>query len=551
MLSQDYTPKLFSLLKQGIPPQQLKKDILSGIVVGIVALPLAIAFAMASGVSPEKGIITAILAGFIISFFGGSRVQIGGPTGAFVVIISSIIGTYGFNGLLVATFMAGIILVAMGLFKLGSLLKFIPQTLIIGFTTGIALIIFSIQIKDFLGLSIAQVPADFIGKWGAYFHHLSGINLWALAVGVVTILMITLLPLISRKVPWTFVTLVVVTLLVYAFKIPVATISTSYGDLRAVFPAPAFFQLDWDIIRKLLSPAFTIAILAALESLLSAVVADGMIGGHHRSNVELIAQGLANMVSPLFGGIPATGAIARTATNVNQGGRTPIAGIVHALTLLLIFFAAMPVVKFIPLSVLAGVLMVVAWKMSEIPVFIRTCRINIFETTVLLTTFLLTVFVDLTVAIPVGFILAILLFMKRMSDAVDINPLLTVKNGEDKLFNEEVGEYSRHIVIFELNGPLFFGAMHHLLTILPRLESAHRTVILRFRYVPILDASGLARLKEFSRELTSRNMTLLISGAQPRVAGKMLKFGIVTAEALHPDIRSAIDEAEKKENNLS
>ncbi len=546
MMFSDFTPKLFTILKKGITTEQLKKDIISGIIVGIVALPLAIAFAMASGVSPEKGIITAILAGFIISFLGGSRVQIGGPTGAFVVIISSIIAMHGFNGLLVATFMAGIILILMGLLRIGSLLKFIPQTLIIGFTTGIAIIIFSIQVKDLLGLNIQNLPADFIGKWSAYFQNIHTLNPWSLLVGVITIFMITLLPRISPKIPWTFITLIAVSLAVYLLKIPVDTIYTSFGEMKAVFPRPAFFNIDWPIIKQLMIPAFTIALLAALESLLSAVVADGMTGGRHRSNAELIAQGIANMVSPLFGGIPATGAIARTATNVNQGGRTPIAGMVHAIVLLIIFFVAMPIVKYIPLAVLSGVLMVVAWNMSEIKVFIRTCKINVFETIVLLSTFLLTVFTDLTIAIPVGFVLAILLFMKRMSDSVEISPLLYVKNGEDKLFHEEVGIYSPHIVIFELNGPLFFASMHHLLSIMPNIKEGHRTLILRFRYVPIVDTAGLTRLKEFTREIAQRNMNFIISGAQPRVREKLINFGIISEQNLYTDLRSAVQEAEKE-----
>lgn len=545
MSLKEFTPKFFSLLRKGIEPRQVRDDILAGLVVGIVALPLSIALAIASGVSPEKGILTAIISGFIISFLGGSRVQIGGPTGAFVVMVFTIQATHGLEGLLIATFMAGVMLVIMGLLKLGSLLKFIPQSLIVGFTSAIGLLIFTIQIKDFLGLRIEKVPVEFLEKLEVYAHHLHTLNPWAIGVGLVTILMIVLLPRLSKKIPWTFIALVLMSVVVFVFKIPVDTIYTQFGDLNSHFPRPAFFKLDWDTIQKLIVPAFSIALLGGLESLLSAVVADSMIGVQHRSNIELVAQGLANMVSPLFGGIPATGAIARTATNVNQGGRTPIAGMVHALVLLLIFFIAMPVVKYIPMAVLAGILMVVAWKMSDVKNFIHSCRLNIFEALVLLTTFTLTVLVDLVVAIPVGFVLAVLLFMKRSADAVAVNPLMFEKTDDETLFHQEIGHYSDQVVIFELNGPLFFGSMHHILNILPQLEDRHHSVVLSFLYVPIIDMTGLTRLRDFARDVAARKTRLYISGAQPKVADELLKFGIVSAADIFTDLKTAVRTAEE------
>ena len=535
----DITPKFFSMLKQGISPRQIKDDIISGIIVGIVALPLAIAFAIASGVSPEKGIVTAIVAGFLISFLGGSRVQIGGPTGAFVVIIVSIVTAHGIDGLLIATFLAGIILILMGLFRMGSLLKYIPQTLIIGFTTGIAVIIFSIQIKDLLGLNIDNVPSQFISKWKAYFVNINTLNPWAAGIGILTILMLLFLPRISKKVPWTFIVLTLWTVAVAVLHIPVETIKDGFGTIPAGFQFPDLTAFSLSEVPSLLSPAFTIAILAALESLLSAIVSDSMIGSKHRSNAELIAQGVANIVSAVFGGIPATGAIARTATNVNQGGRTPIAGMTHSLVLLIIFLAAMPVVSYIPLSVLAGILIVVAWKMSELHVFINNLKINIFETLVLLTTFFLTVLLDLTIAIPVGLVLSVFLFMKRMSDSVEINPIMTSRPDDEKLFSEEIGEVPDHIQIFELNGPLFFASIHSLLTILPLLQKHHRYLVLRFRYVPIVDTSGLTRLKEFVHDMSRRNITVIMTGVQPKVKIKLEKLNVIDTENIYSDLPTA------------
>lgn len=545
MFTKEMTPKLFSLLKKGISRKQFSKDIISGIIIGIIALPLAIAFAIASGVSPEKGILTAIIGGFIISLFGGSRVQIGGPTGAFIIIIYSIIAKHGIDGLLISTFLAGIILVLMGILRLGSLLKYIPQTLIIGFTSAIAVIIFTTQVKDFLGISIENLPSEFIAKWFSYYQNLDTTNLWALFLGLSTILMLTLLPKITTRIPWTFVALIVTSLIAYFFNLPVDTIYSRFGEITFSIPTPSLLTPDINTIKTLMIPAVTIAILGALESLLSAVVADGMIGGKHRSNIELIAQGLANIVLPIFGGIPATGAIARTATNIKNGGRTPIAGIVHALTLFLIYLVAMPIVKYIPMATLAGVLIVVAWNMAEAKIFIRSLKINLYESIVLLTTFFMTLLTDLTIAIPVGFILSIILFMKRMSDSMEINPLMTTKTGTEILFSQEIGEYSNKIIIFEINGPIFFGSVHHLLNLDKEIQQQHKVIILRFRYVPILDTSGLIRLQNLVLDSNKRNIRIILSGVNEKVSKKLLNNKIVKESEIYLNIKDAIVNAEK------
>ncbi|MBF9017557.1 MULTISPECIES: SulP family inorganic anion transporter [unclassified Oceanispirochaeta] len=539
----EMTPKLFTCLKQGLRPGQLKKDISSGILVGIIALPLAIAFAIASGSTPEKGILTAIIAGFIISFFGGSRVQIGGPTGAFIVIILSIQSQYGYEGLLISTLMAGVILILMGVLRLGSLLKYIPQTLITGFTTAIAIIIFTTQVKDFLGLQ-AAVPDAFLNKWIFYIRHINQSSFYSVLIGLVTIAIILLLPRLTRKVPAAFAAIVITTVISAAANLPVETIYTRFGTMEFSGFIPAIPQFSLNTLSSYIAPAFTIAILGALESLLSAVVADGMIGGKHRSNIELIAQGLANVITPLFGGLPATGAIARTAANINNGGRTPIAGIVHALTLLLIYLIAMPVVKYIPMSTLAGILFMVAWNMAELREFFNILRVNIYEAMVLLATFFLTLFMDLTIAIPVGFMLSVILFMKRMSDSVELNPLMSTKTVEGKIFSHEIGEYSEGIVIYELNGPMFFGSVHHLLNISRTLKSHQSTLILRFRYVPIVDSSGLVKLKMIIRELEKKDIQLIFSGVNPAVKKKFLNQNMIEEKRIFDDIESAVVYAE-------
>ena len=548
-VDEQWLPKSFTLLRKGISFDQLKRDILCGILVGIIALPLAIAFAIASGAGPEKGLITAIISGFIISLFGGSRVQIGGPTGAFIVIILSIQAQYGYEGLLISTIMAGVILILMGLLRLGSLLKYIPQTLITGFTTAIAIIIFTTQVKDFLGLKVPGFPEKFFEKWIYYIKNIGHTDLWSLGTGLLTVLIIVFLPRLTSKIPPAFAAIVVTTALVSFFGIPVETIASKFGNLDFKGFHPSVPEFSFGDLSTYLAPAFTIAILGALESLLSAVVADGMIGGKHRSNVELMAQGLANTITPLFGGLPATGAIARTAANINNGGRTPIAGMVHALTLLAIYAVAMPVVKFIPMTTLAGILFVVAWNMSEIREFLNLMRINRYEAMVLLTTFLLTLFLDLTIAIPVGFILSVILFMKRMADSVELTPLMSSKLEDGRIFSGEIGEYSDNIVIFELNGPMFFGSVHHLLNMIRGVKSNHKILILRFRYVPIVDSSGLLKLKNILKDLEKRQITPVFSGVNPVLKKKFAAQGLIAPERIFDDIRGALDFAEALENH--
>ncbi|MEP6846989.1 MAG: SulP family inorganic anion transporter, partial [Panacibacter sp.] len=408
-----FKPKLFDTLRN-YSSKQFSKDLVAGLIVGIVALPLAIAFAIASGVSPEKGLFTAVIAGFIVSALGGSKVQIGGPTGAFIVIVYGIVQQYGVNGLIIATFIAGVLLIIMGLARLGTVIKFIPHPLIVGFTSGIALIIFSSQIKDFFGLQMGVVPADFLYKWESYFTHLESVNVYAAAMAAATVVIIFLWPRVTHKLPGSLIAILITTAAVEILHLPVETIGSRFGAIPSSLPKPVIPDLDFDTIKNLIRPAFTIALLGGIESLLSAVVSDGMIGGNHRSNMELVAQGTANIFSSLFGGIPATGAIARTVTNVKNGGRTPVAGITHAFTLLLIMLFVGKWAALIPMATLAGILVVVAYNMSEWENFISVLKGSRSDIAVLLTTFLLTVLIDLTVAIEVGMVLAAFLFMRKM-----------------------------------------------------------------------------------------------------------------------------------------
>ncbi|MDC7238749.1 MAG: SulP family inorganic anion transporter [Spirochaetales bacterium] len=540
----EWTPKLFSLIKEGITAEQLKKDINAGLIVGILALPLAIAFAVASGVSPEKGILTAVVAGLLISLFGGSRVQIGGPTGAFIVIVLGILGEYGADGLLAATFLGGIILVLMGVLRLGQLLKYVPQTLINGFTTAIAVIIFTSQIQYFLGLESIDLPDAFLEKWGYYLMHLKSANPWAVALTLLSLGTMILLPRLTRKIPPAFAAIVLCSLITLAADLPVETIGSRFGELSASLPEPALPRIGRADIISLLPPAFTIALLGALESLLSAVVADGMIGGKHRSNMELIAQGVANMVSPLFGGLPATGAIARTAANINAGGRTPLSGIVHALTLLLIYLVAMPVVSYIPMASLAGILIMVSWNMAEFHEFISVLKINRYEAAVLLLTFFLTILTDLTIAVPLGFLLALILFMKRMADGVELSPLMQNKSEDSRIFSRELGEVSEDIIFYELSGPMFFGSAHHLLKLSGDLQPSHSILILRFRYVPIVDASGLAKLKQLVKDLSERKIMVIFSGVNEELEAKFIRNGILPESLIFETAVKALDFAE-------
>ncbi len=515
-----FSPKLFTVLKKGYSKQQLINDITAGIVVGIVALPLAIAFAVASGVSPEKGLVTAVVAGFIISFLGGSRVQIGGPTGAFIVIVLGIVTQYGYTGLVISTIMAGIFLIVFGLLRLGSLLKYIPHPLITGFTSGIALIIFTTQIKDALGLNSVAMPSEFFAKWGTYFAHLSEVNMWALALTVGTILIILLFNRLRTVIPGSFIAIILATAATAIFKLPVATIETVFGEIpsKLQLSMPDFAGIDLSVY---LMPALTIALLGAIESLLSAVVADGMISSNHRSNTELIAQGIANVVTPFFGGIPATGAIARTATNIKSGGRTPIAGIVHAITLLLIVMFFGKWAKLIPLSCLAGVLIVVAYNMSEWRTFYSTLKSSAFDIIILLTTFILTVLVDLTVAIEIGIVLSALLFMKRMADAGQ----LTI-NEIDSDIIDGYQNIPPAIRIFEISGPFFFASAKQYCEVIKTTGLQSKILIIRMRHVPFMDSTGLNNLKEVVKQLQNSHIKVLFSGVRPQVKADIDKKGI-------------------------
>ncbi len=482
-----FSPKLFGLIKDGSVKKNLSKDILAGVVVGIVAIPLAIAFAVASGVSPEKGIITAIVAGFLISFLGGSRVQIGGPTGAFIVIVYGIIHEYGIDGMIIATILAGVIMIGFGLLRLGTLLKFIPHPLIVGFTSGIALVIFSTQISNALGLTIADVPSSFIGKWGAYFSNLDTVNWYAVGITIVTILITVYMPKITSRVPGSFVAILLVTP-VAMFLLPensVTTIGSLFGEIKCNFE-PVIPTIEWGNLSYYLQPALTIAILGSIESLLSAVGADGMISGHHRSNTELIAQGIANIASPLFGGIPDTGAIARTATNVKNGGRTPVAGMTHAVVLLLIMLFFGKWASLIPMSCLAGILIVVSYNMSEWRSFRSILRASVFDVVILLVTFFLTVLVDLTVAIEIGVVLAALLFMKRMADNAPKE--ITGATNLDQDISENYKDLPKGLGIYEISGPFFFGSAKTYCETIRNLGVNYSVLIIRMRHVPFVDS---------------------------------------------------------------
>jgi len=504
-----FRPKIIDTLKN-YNKALFYKDAVAGMIVGIVALPLAIAFAIASGVSPEKGLFTAIIAGFIISALGGSRVQIGGPTGAFIVVVYGIVQQFGVNGLVIATFIAGILLVIMGLAKLGNVIKFIPYPLIVGFTTGIAVIIFSSQIKDFFGLKMANVPADFISKWLAYGQHFTMVNFYSLAIGAFTLLIIFLWPRVTHKVPGSLIAIIVTTLAVYFFHLHVETIGSRFGAISSSLPSPVIPAVSFATFQQLIRPAFTIAMLGSIESLLSAVVADGMIGGNHRSNTELIAQGAANICSSIFGGIPATGAIARTATNIKNGGRTPVAGIIHAITLLLILLFIGKLAALIPMATLAGILVVVAWNMSEAKSFMFILRGSKSDAAVLLTTFVLTVFIDLTVAIELGMILAAFLFMRKMMQvsSVEHADLSSDETGEDLPVADNLPE---GIDVFEINGPMFFGAAYKFKDTMRVIEYPAPVLIIRMRNVPVIDATGIRVLSEVNEEMQKRGSKLILS----------------------------------------
>ena len=511
-MNKEFIPKLFSLLKEGISKETITKDVLSGLIVGIVALPLAIAFAIASGVSPEKGIITAIIAGIIISVFGGSRVQVGGPTGAFIVIVYGIVQEFGINGLTIATFMAGFIIIGLGLARLGNLLKFIPYSLIVGFTSGIALIIFSSQINDFFGLNIAKVPADFMDKWVVYFENMDKINGYAIAIAAGTVIITLYFQKLVKKIPGSIVAILLSTIVVQVFGIPVDTIESNFGEIPNHLSMPSLPTVDYATVKSLIQPAFAIALLGGIESLLSAVVSDSMIGGKHRSNMELIAQGAANIFSAIFGGIPATGAIARTATNVKNGGRTPIAGIVHALVLLSIMLMFAPYAKLIPLSCLAGILMVVAYHMSEWRQFRSILKGNRMDIIILLSTFFLTVIFDLVIAIEIGIVLSSFMFMKRMSEAVLVEKITSDNINGEHLFDDEILELPKNVLLYEINGPLFFGAARQFQETISNTHLQPKVIIIRMRYVPLIDATGYQSLKEIIKSYRAKGIEVILSG---------------------------------------
>jgi SulP family sulfate permease len=515
-------PKLFTVFREGYTGRQFLSDAVSGVIVGVVALPLAIAFAIASGVKPEQGLYTAIIAGLAVSILGGSRVQIAGPTGAFIVIIYGVVQKYGYDGLAVATVIAGVLLIVMGLARLGTLLKFVPYPLTVGFTSGIAVIIFTSQIKDFLGLQIPALSPDFIGKWFQYAADFRTLDLTSLIVGGVSLAVILLWPRLTHRVPGSLVAILVVTAVVQLSGIPVATVGSQFGSVPNTIPLPRLPAVSWQTITQLFSPALTIAILGAIESLLSAVVADGMLRTRHRSNMELIAQGTANILSPLFFGIPATGAIARTATNIKNGGRTPVAGIVHALTLLLIMLVFGHWAALIPLPTLAAILMVVAYNMSEWHSFVKMLRSPRSDVAVMLVTFALTVIIDLTVAIQIGVILSAMLFIRRMAEISQVNPL-TRDLREEAQEVDEAGPQRAippGVEVFEVFGTLFFGAVDQFTEAIRQIEEKPRVIILETRNLLAIDATGLHALDDLEHQWRQQGTTLVVSGIhkQPLVA---------------------------------
>ncbi|HXV18974.1 MAG TPA: sulfate permease [Candidatus Omnitrophota bacterium] len=543
-----FHPKLFTTLS-GYSHRQFLADLTAGVIVGIVAIPLAIAFGIASGVTPAQGLITAIVGGLIISTLGGSRVQIGGPTGAFIVIVYAIVQQYGVQGLIIATLLAGAILILMGIARLGTVIEFIPHSVIVGFTSGIALIIFSSQVKEFLGLSTGTLPAEFIEKWKMLIEHLPSVNFYSMGIAGGTVVLMAFWPRISRKVPGSLLAIFISAYLVHALNLPVETVGSRFGELPHALPPLRLPVLDLEIIRRLLKPAFTIAILGAVESLLSAVVADGMIGGRHRPNTELVAQGLANISSSLFGGIPATGAIARTVTNIKNGGRTPVAGIVHAVVILLVLVFCGQWAGMIPLACLAGILTMVAYHMSEWRSFVSILKTGRGAAAVLLTTFGLTVLVDLTMAIEIGMVLALFIFMKRMQETTNIKLL-----GQDVELDalEErtsVGKLKvpEGVEVYEIQGPFFFAVAN-------KFEEATRIVskkpkvrVLRLRNVPFIDSTALHALKGFYRKCQHNKIPLIIVGLHVQPLNELVKselFDLIGEENVFNNIKDALRRAD-------
>lgn len=563
----DFKPKLYSTLKN-YSKEQFMSDLMAGVIVGIVALPLAIAFGIASGVSPEKGIITAIIAGFIISLFGGSKVQIGGPTGAFIVIIYGIIQEYGESGLIVATLMAGVMLVLLGIFKLGAVIKFIPYPIIVGFTSGIAVTIFTTQIGDVLGLTETVVgangemitaplktPGDFMGKWVCYFDHIGSINWWNTLISIVSIFIIAITPRFSKKVPGSLIAIILVTVVVWLMKtyFGIDSIDT-IGDrfsIKAELPDAVVPDLNWDAIRNLFPVAVTIAVLGAIESLLSATVADGVIGDKHDSNTELIAQGVANVVTPLFGGIPATGAIARTMANINNGGKSPVAGIVHAVVLLLILLLLMPLAQYIPMACLAGVLVIVSYNMSGWRTFKGLLKNPKSDVSVLLITFFLTVIFDLTIAIEIGLVIACVLFMRRVMETTEIsviNDEINASNDTDIATAEDSLIIPKGVEVYEINGPYFFGIATKFEEVMSQIRPRPSVRIIRMRKVPFIDSTGIHNLESLCEMSQKENITIVLSGVNEKVHKVLEKSGFYTLlgeENICPNIHVALERAKQ------
>ena len=551
-----FAPRLVSELRH-YNKEKFMADLMAGLIVGIVALPLAIAFGIASGVSPSQGILTAIIGGFLVSALGGSRVQIGGPTGAFIVIIYGIVSNpqLGLSGLMIATMLAGVFLIVLGVCRLGTIIKFIPYPIVVGFTSGIAVTIFTTQIKDLLGLNITEaIPVDFVSKWIIYFRHITTIDWLTALIGVLSILIIALTPKVSKKVPGSLVAIIVMTVGVYFLNahtsMHVTTIGDQFGEIKASIPELQMPAITWEGIKSLLPTAMVIAVLGAIESLLSATVADGVCGDHHNSNQELIGQGVANLCTPLFGGIPCTGAIARTMTNINNGGRTPVAGLIHALVLLVIFLVLMPLAAYIPMACLAGVLVIVSYNMSGWRTFIQLFKNPKSDVIVLMMTFLLTVIFDLTIAIEVGLLVACLLFMKRMAESTQIKVIadeIDPNDETDAEVHEEALTIPKGVEVYEINGPYFFGIANRFEELMAELDNHPKVRIIRMRRVPFIDSTGIHNLQNLC-EMSHREGThIVLSGVTPNVYSVLEHNGfchLLGKDHICPNINVALERAE-------
>lgn len=564
-LTEIFRPKFFRLFRKGgYDSKTFTSDLIAGIIVGIIALPLAIAFGIASGVTPQQGLITAIVAGFLVSFFGGSNFLIGGPTGAFIVIVAGIVSQYGMQGLIIATIMAGVILVVMGLCRMGAIFKFIPYPIVVGFTSGIALTIFSTQMKDFFGFT-ADVPAGFIPQWACYFQNIGSISLTETLMSTGCLAVIILWGKVTKKIPGSLIALIagtIVSVLLSRFAgIEFATIGSKFPELAGglPLPRPVAPTFDYEMIKGLVSPAFTIAMLCAIESLLAAMVADGATGKHHNSNTELIGQGIANIVTPLFGGIPATGALARTMASINNGGKTPVTGLIHAAVLLLIYLFLMPYAVYIPLGCLAAILVVVAYNMSEWRTFKYLLRGDKSDVAVLLLTFFLTVVVDLTVAIEVGVVLAIVLFVKRVMETSSINVLendrIAATENDEKASLEDTEFLDVHagVEVYEINGPFFFGLASSFEEFENRRGGNSKVRIIRMRKVPFIDSTGVKNLRNLCERTRKRGVHVILSGVTPKVRATLAKFGVdreIGEENIFPHIIPALAKANEIADNL-